>query len=201
MSYTKKQTILTAIFVSIMTILAVILMNTAVSAETTAPTYAIPEGRYDKYLFVGDSRFVGMSTYCKDDNVEYFAKSSQGLKWFNQNYDTITSYRGYNIVINLGVNDLYNLNKYIDTYNSFPEEFTENNNIILVSVNPCSGSHAYLNKDIEKFNDEVENNTSLYFEFINTYDYLNYKGFNTSDGVHYTKSTYQDIYNAIMYGF
>ncbi len=189
--------------IAIIMILAALLAQTMIvtAVEEKKPEYTVPKGRYDKYLFVGDSRFVGMSAYCKDENTEYFAKTSQGLKWFKQNYDSITTYRNYNIVINLGVNDLYNCNRYVDIYNNFPKEFTDNNNIIIVSVNPCQGKHAYLNKDIVTFNDTIKEGIPAEFEYIDTYDYLNNKGFNTTDGLHYDKATYQNIYDAIINGF
>lgn len=170
----------------------------AVPEAPAAPHYQIPDGRYANYLFIGDSRTVGMSAYCAG---MYIAKSAVNIDWFRQNYDEILSYRNYNIVMLLGVNDLYNINSYIDLYNNLPDDFISANRIILVSVNPCQGSYSHLNDSINNFNYLLENNTSLSYEYIDTNSYLNYIGFETTDGLHYTGQTYTDIYNAILYGF
>ena len=196
----KSIFLMTAAIILLLNVFSV--MNVRAYAETSdVPSYTVPDRKYDKYLFVGDSRFVGMEMFCKDDNTEYFAKVSQGHKWFRNNYDYITAYRGYNIVINLGVNDLYNINKYVDTYNSLPEDFVSGNNIIFLSVNPCQGKHSYLNEDIQKFNASLKDGLTIDCEFIDTYSYLEYADFATTDGLHYDKDTYRSIYDAVINGF
>lgn len=171
--------------------------GTAVSA----PAIHHSSGDYNRngsYLFIGDSRTVGMSYF---EPMEYFAEVSCGLSYFYDNYDAITAYRGYNIVFNLGVNDLYRLNDYINMYWNLPQEFVENNHIIVVSVNPTDGSYSHLNSDIDWYNSNLSISLPEGFEWIDTNSYLRSIGFSTSDGLHYQGNTYCDIYNAIVFGF
>lgn len=162
------------------------------------PSYTIPVERYDNYLFIGDSRTVGMSYFCPG---WYIAKSAEGINWFYNNYEEITSYRNYNVVINLGVNDLWDVWNYVQLYNSLPDDFVTSNNIIIMAVNPCDGNYSSMNADIDWFNSNLAANLTIPCEFIDTNYYLNYIGFSTVDGLHYTGQTYVDIYNAVLFGY
>lgn len=150
---------------------------------------------YDKWYWIGDSRTVGLSNYFPINNL---AKVNCGLCDYKDNADTIYSLKGYNIIINLGVNDLCNIQDYIDTYNNMPEDFISNNTIIIMSVNPCDGSYSYLNSAIENFNEQLSENLDNRYYFIDTYSYLTANGFSTVDGLHYTQKTYTDIYHYAM---
>lgn len=163
----------------------------------SVPEYAIPQRQAD-YLFVGDSRTVGMAVY---NPMTYIAEVGCGINFVYDNYDEITSYRDSNIVFNLGVNDLGNIQNYINLYWNFPEEFVQNNHIIIVSVNPTDGSYDYLNSSIDDFNAILADNLPENFEYIDTNSYLKAVGFGTVDGLHYDGYTYQLIYNAVIYGF
>lgn len=48
----------------------------------------------------------------------------------------------------------------------------------------------YLNKDVESFNKELEESGLCY---IDTWSVLNDKGFETHDGLHYDRQTYELI--------
>lgn len=154
--------------------------------------------RNGNYLFIGDSRIVGMSMY---EGMEYFAEVACGLDYFYENYDAITAYRDYNIVFCLGVNDLYRVGDYINMYQTLPEEFVTQNHIIVTAVTPCDGDYEYLNADITWFNENIAANLPDGFEYMDLYAYLENIGFSTTDGLHYTGETYSDIYNAIVFGF
>ena len=154
--------------------------------------------RNGNYLFIGDSRIVGMSMY---EGMEYFAEVACGLDYFYENYDAITAYRDYNIVFCLGVNDLYRVGDYINMYQTLPEEFVTQNHIIVTAVTPCDGDYEYLNADIAWFNENIAANLPDGFEYMDLYAYLEDIGFSTADGLHYTGETYSDIYNAIVFGF
>lgn len=153
------------------------------------------------YIFIGDSRFVGMENTCKfADNERYFsvAKISQGYKWLkgtalpevdnivNSN-NTITS---WHLIIGLGVNDLYNINKYLKLY----EDLSQNYDLILVSVNPIEYHDSITNKDIESFNNKLK---TLDCTFIDTYSFLKTQGYSTVDGIHYTDKTYKSIFRRL----
>lgn len=154
------------------------------------------------YIFVGDSRFVGMDKVCNiSDKKNYFvvAKVSMGYDWLideaipqmNKIRDKNKNITSWNLVINLGINDLYNLNKYKDIYDNFSLDY----NIYVVSVNPIERHNSITNKDIEEFNSLLKSvNKSVY---IDTYKYLKTKGYSTTDGLHYTDDTYERIFEFI----
>lgn len=146
-------------------------------------------------VWIGDSRTVGLSNYV---NIDCIAEIGCGINYFWNNYNYIESLRGYNIYINLGVNDLYNIDNYIYTFNTMSDDFLNNNNIYIISVNPCNYDYTYLNCDIIDFNYQLSTSLDNRYKYIDTYNYLASYGFDTVDGLHYTEYTYYDIYNYVM---
>lgn len=168
------------------------------------------------YIFLGDSRTVGMNKYIHMDEMEntfVVAKVGKGYDWMvdsaiKQIDDIINSHDeiGYWFVLtNLGVNDPGNIDKYVEYYNLF--ENVEHNNyheveLILISVNPmlkadCAKSGYNYDKYapmIRKFNQELMNTR---FQYIDCYSQLVDNGFTTVDGLHYTEETYFTIYSII----
>ncbi len=96
-------------------------------------------------------------------------------------------------IVNLGVNDLYDINAYIQLYREMSEP--ENVDIILVSVNPVKDYPRRDNADIEAFNAQLTE--ALDFKYIDTYKILTEEGFDTVDGLHYTEETNRRIYDLI----
>lgn len=148
----------------------------------------------DNWLFVGDSRFCFWQIWGLPGN--YIAESGQGLNMIYDNYDEIVSYRDYNVVFNLGANQWWSGEEYVNLLNSFPEEFIENNHIIVMSVNPTDGNYAYLNEKFDNYNSIVRDNLRDEYEYFDMSSYMKDNGFSTADGLHYT--TNQDY---IMYDF
>jgi len=156
------------------------------------------------YIFVGDSRFVGMDIYCNIDEQQdkfLIAKVGEGYSYLityaipqiSEIINSNTSFEHWKVIIGLGVNDLGNINKYVEAYNEINNEQFE---LVLVSVNPVE-YHSYItNETIESFNNNLKaiENT----KYIDTYQCLIDNGYSTSDGVHYTKSTYETIYSIIV---
>lgn len=153
------------------------------------------KSHFDECFWIGDSRTIGMNMF---QNIDYLAEVGCGIQFFYDNEEQIYSLSNKNILINLGVNDLDYLQKYINLYNSLPEAFVNNNNIYVVSVNPCEGSYSYLNDRIENFNQSIKDTLPETISYIDTYSYLIQNGFSTSDGLHYTGDTYLDIYSFVM---
>jgi hypothetical protein len=151
------------------------------------------EPLYEEWVFVGDSRTNGMGDFCGP--MTWLARDGCGKPFLDENEDEIFSWEGKNIVFNLGVNDLYRLNQYIDWYWNTPVEWREKNHVILMSVNPCNRGDAYLNPQIEWFNENLLVNLPEGFTWCDSYSWLMYsQGYDTTDGTHYTGSSYQDIY-------
>lgn len=179
-------------------------------------------------IIIGDSRTVGMCaaitgdwTYCQfsnggakyDGNNIYIAQGSMGYSWFNStavsavnniianNPDTT-----FNIYSLMGVNFLLSdINKYIPKYNSLATNDWKNHNLILVSVNPVDEvleaqyGYSTKNADIVSFNTQLKNGTSgvSNIKYCDTYNSI-LSNLSTSDGLHYTSSTYSAIYNSMM---
>lgn len=156
-----------------------------------------------KNIFVGDSRTVGM---CQENGLcgsdKYVAEVGMGYNWLNSTAITQTNNiissgsDKYNIYILLGANDYdYQANNYIQKINELANGDWKNHNIIFVSVNPMDDASE--NSKIETFNSTIKSGLSSNIKYCDTYSKLKSAGFNTTDGVHYDKATYQKIYNLI----
>ena len=161
--------------------------------------------RYDDYIFVGDSRFVGMKDAIEgytDADVEFVAEVGQGLSWLKKTAPGLYGETGKTIIFNLGVNDLYNISGYVDFYNSMPQDFIENNTLVIMTVNPVDEQreadfgYTVTNAEIESFNNTLKSDVdSLYFKMIDSYTYVKLSAFKTTDGLHYNNETYRLIFD------
>lgn len=152
----------------------------------------------DNWLFVGDSRFCFWQIWGLPGT--YIAESGQGLNMIYDNYDEIVSYRDYNVVFNLGANQWWSGEEYANLLNSFPEEFIENNHIIVMSVNPTDGNYAYLNEKFDNYNNIVRDSIRDEYEYFDMSSYMKDNGFSTADGLHYTTNQDYIIYDFFMNG-
>ncbi|WP_395016939.1 hypothetical protein [Robinsoniella peoriensis] len=166
--------------------------------------------QYNTYVFVGDSRTVGMENVIgsKDGNAQYIAKVGEGYNWLmSSGLTQLKKKLDFNpyvkVVFNLGVNDcasntvLQYINVYQELIASYP-----NTKFYMMSVNPVNdkvaSSVGYLikNKHITPFNMQLK--AAFPNLYIDTYTYLKTNGFGTADGVHYDNDTYQAIYDYTM---
>ena len=179
--------------------------TTLVSSQTSVSKLDIGENTdLSKYVFVGDSRFVGMKNAVKgyvDQDVEIVAKIGEGLKWFKTMAPDLYEMKGKIIIFNFGVNDLYNAGKYIEFYNGMPEDFMKNNTLVFMSVNPVDEAKeaeygfTVKNADIEKFNDKMKAGLNKqYFHVIDTYTFTLQNDLKTTDGLHYFNHIYRLIF-------
>ena len=150
---------------------------------------------YTDYFWIGDSRTVGLGQFY---DINYIAEVGCGYNYLVQHLEEIKNIKNCNVIINLGVNDLYNIYNYEDIYNYLPNEFYYNNNVYFLSVNPCNGDYSYLNTDINNFNNKMLTELRDEITFIDSNTYLKSNGFDTVDGLHYTKDTYSKIYNFVL---
>lgn len=162
----------------------------------------------DNFIFIGDSRTVAYKKVVdinKYDFVTFIAKVSQGYDWFANTAMSELKARldntdlHYNIVLNLGVNDLHNVNKYTQIYNDLAKNNSEHN-FFVVSVNPEDEEkmkqHGYKyigNEPIINFNKIMKESLSENIHFIDSYEYLLNEGFQTTDGLHYDDLTSSKI--------
>lgn len=190
-------------------LLAALVFMTCICASTVC-VYAAPdhETKRTGYIYLGDSRFVGMNSYIHIDEMEntfVVAKVGKGLSWLeNTAADKIEEIMGSNadidnwvIITGLGINDYWNAPKYIDYYDTMDDV-----QLILVSVNPVEkdkcDAHGYdydeLSEGIIAFNDKLMETD---YPYIDVYTAMMDEGFSTVDGVHYKKETYRFIYDTI----
>ena len=149
---------------------------------------------FSDFVFIGDSRTVGMSSYV---NTDIIADVGVGYYFLVEHYDEILELQDKNIVFNLGVNDLSHVQDYIEFYLGLPEQFCFDNHIYVVSVNPTSGEFASMNGNIDYFNVQLSDNLPSTIKWIDTCSFLREAGFGSPDGLHYDAITYETIANLI----
>ena len=130
-------------------------------------------------------------------DIDYIGKVGATISFFRSNAESIYQIRDKTVIINLGVNDL-DSRAYLNLYNSMPDEFLDNNKVIVMAVNPCDGNYQYLNSRIEQFNSDLSAGLDSRITFLDSYTFLMWNGFSTFDGLHYTDGTYVDIYNFVF---
>ncbi len=155
----------------------------------------------NKYIFIGDSRTVGMrSAVTNNSNDTWSAKVSQGLSWMKTtgvpNVEKKINNKS-NVIILMGVNDSgangSNAGSYAKYLNKKAKEWTKKGaSVYFVSVNPLSDSSK--NANVKAFNSSIKKKLSKNITYIDTYNNVS---FNSTDGIHYDNSTYQKIYNYI----
>ena len=175
------------------------------------------ESNITKRIFVGDSRTVQMYAYLHDDwqganysnggvhvvgDDIFISESGEGLAWMkNIGIPEALKYmdEGSAVIILMGVNDLYNLNEYINYINTNYSKWTSKGAIVYFdSVNPCSDGYASrLNKNIEIFNNGMKQALNPNIRFLDSHSKLIKSGYNTIDGLHYDSNTSIKIYNFI----
>lgn len=167
-------------------------------------------------VFLGDSRTVGMKkTVYKSidkDNEFFIAESGQGYSWLKStgipNLKTTISSHGnisdWTIVTNLGVNDLEDADKYVDTYKKLMDDMTSQGRSVtmyVVSVNPIDESKckSVTNAEIDSTNKIFETSFADYsnIRYIDSNTYVK-SILATTDGLHYTDGTYKSIYTYIL---
>lgn len=160
--------------------------------------------QYNSYIFVGDSRTVGME-YAVGTAAEYIAAVGEGYSWMvssalPQLRAKLDKNPYVKVVFNLGVNDCGSntAGSYIAEYKRMIQTYP-NTKFYIMSVNPVKDKAAknagYLirNKLITPFNNQLS--TAFPDIYIDTYNYLMKSGFASPDGLHYTNETYQKIYD------
>ncbi len=169
---------------------------------------ADPPKTSSQYLFVGDSRTVGMSTACPYANTTYIAKVSMGYDWLvatakAQIVAKLKKDPALNVIFAFGVNDLDNVSKYITFYKSMIKAWP-NAHFYFMAVNPVKKSAENkwcTNARIVAFNTQLK--AAFPKQFMNSYAYLLQIGFQkdtykTQDGLHYLPATYQTLYRFVM---
>lgn len=154
------------------------------------------------YLFVGDSRFVGMEETVGNGEASWICKTAMGLSWLQDSAGPLIDgmdLNGYAVVLNLGVNDLGNASGYAAYLQEKVPQWREKGAAVYyMSVNPVSAGASVTNDEIAAFNQTVYENLPPGTGWIDTMNYLLEDGFTAPDGLHYDSTTYQKIYQYAM---
>lgn len=153
-----------------------------------------------KYIFIGDSRTEGMRITLNTDDI-WSCEVAMGYDWMvNTGIPNIESEISSNsaIIILMGVNDLYNVNNYVNYINQKASEWEQKGvKTYFVSVGPIEYNMYCSNIDIESFNNQLRNGLNTNVKYIDIYTDMINNGYGTTDGTHYTSDTYRNIYNMI----
>jgi len=159
-----------------------------------------------KYIFVGDSRVVGMASAVSDSNTIFIGKVGAGYSWLKSSASsTLATYLDADpdakVIFAFGINDLGNISSYISYYNTLIAKYTDTE-FYMMAVNPVNETtakkygYSVTNTQIAAFNTKLE--AAFSSIYLDTYSYLNTNGFSTSDGIHYTSATYKTIYGYVL---
>ena len=152
-------------------------------------------------IYIGDSRTVGMESVMDDGEI-VIAKVGEGYSWY-KNYakdeliNTLdnNSDKSISVIFNLGVNDLHNAPKYVEAINELSKAYPDVG-FSYMSVNPVETT-TVSNNQINTFNDTIKKMLDDSVSYIDAFTYLVDNGYDTVDGLHYTKETYKDIYDFV----
>lgn len=195
------------------------------SKQDRAPASIIKPTKHQMVCFVGDSRTVGLQLALGNSapsNVDFVCKGNQGLDWFRQ-----TGYRELlrklskqsrktkkAVIINLGVNDMSNINTYVVYMRKVSENLKQNYNcdMYYLSVNPVNsamirsyGAGTRTEAQVAAFNKTIYqklcSGSDRAFIYINTCTNLQKYGWSSNrydagiyDGLHYSVETTLRIY-------
>ncbi len=157
-----------------------------------------------KYVFVGDSRYVGMKDYANEDDI-FICEVGEGYNFLESNIDNIKSSvidENTVIIIGLGINDFtYNFDSYVVAINALASEVPCQ--VCYMLVNPVDediiqyNGYDIKNDEIDEFNNRMSIELDPSVKIIDTNSYLKNNGYRTEDGLHYETDTYKSIYDYI----
>jgi len=157
----------------------------------------------DMLVYVGDSRIVGLKSAINKNNINYIAEIGSNFDWLNTTANAelerlLTEKEKRIVVLSHGVNDLYNIDKYINYYNSLISKYPQTY-FYIMSINPIDEGLANTNgynlktSDIESFNNKLKSNFPN--NYLDIYNSLSNIG--TNDGLHYDNQTNINIHNLV----
>lgn len=172
-----------------------------INEDTKEPTEEVKDAGINRYIFVGDSRYVGMRKFAQSDDI-FIAENAQGYDFLMSNLETIRQYADNNsvLIIGLGVNDYgVNYKNYIRIMNELAD--TIECPVYYMLINPVEEEkeipygYTVYNEMIDKYNMLMRAGFSDKVKIIDSNSYLKENGFSTVDGLHYDDNTYNKIYN------
>lgn len=151
-------------------------------------------------IFVGDSRTVGMGEAegKLGDTCTYIGEVGEGYYWFSDSglprmENAIAQYPDSPVILNLGVNDPDQIDRYLELYATFADRYPTTS-FYFMSVNPVTEDSVHINnEEIAAFNTQLK--AAFPEQYLDSYTYLHIQEFTSPDGVHYSKDTYRMIHD------
>lgn len=167
------------------------------SEEITNDEPIVIEYPVSRMCFIGDSRVVQMSSTVVTE-AQFIAKGSQGLKWFKDTAKVQFNEIRDNVdicIVALGINDINNAEDYIEELNLFAEHNSDKI-LVYVNVGPVDENKykGIPNSRIEEFNQTLANGLSDRWKIADQYTYLSAEGFESGDGLHYSRGDSAKIF-------
>ena len=150
------------------------------------------------FVFAGDSRTVQMSYAIRHSEYKWIAKVGEGYNFFSTTaVPEIESSigEGTRVILNFGVNDLYDADKYVARINDRIDSWLGAGAVVYyAAVTPVGESASITNEEICTFNDTLREGLDERIIWLDGYTYLMENGFSTPDGLHYEYDTYRRLY-------
>lgn len=153
-------------------------------------------------MFVGDSRTMQMLAATEDAQYTWIGESTRGYEWLaNIGIPMIDekAQEGTQIVVQLGVNDLFRAVEFAGLINNKALEWESRGaHLYVVSVNPIDAHQTLTDAEVVQFNALLRQCLLPEIDYLDTYSYLKEDGYQTLDGIHYDQTTYQKIFHYIL---
>lgn len=168
-----------------------------VSGIVDNDTVLINKTDTSRICFIGDSRVFDMQQVVITD-ASFITNKEADLYWLSDSafarFDDIEQ----NIdicVVSIGINDLENAIAYIDECNNLANQYPDKI-FIFVNVGPVEESlcQSQSNNNIRQFNQQMNEGLCDSWIYVDVYQYLVSKDFNTTNGISYDIQTIADMF-------
>lgn len=166
-------------------------------------THASARPAGQTYLFIGDSRFVGMQDIVgSNGNVYWIDRVGAGSELYFEYQEALQNCdRNVVVIYNLGVNDL-NADLAVQALTDLSNLGFRH--VWFSTVGPVNeevaSSYGYTitNDQIVQFNEQVVANLPSAIGVVDSFYHLWYNGFTATDGLHYDGDTYAEWYGFLL---
>lgn len=158
-------------------------------------------------VFIGDSRMVTLREAVENNlgvcPAAVIAKNGSRYEWFHDTAipqaDKIIG-NGSKVVINMGVNDLSDADKYAKDINYWAAVWSARGaQVYCASVNPVwANSHGITQERVSLFNSGLQSRLIPQVIWLDSHGYLMQSGVHATDGLHYKDDTNLVLYNYYM---
>lgn len=157
-----------------------------------------------QYIFVGDSRTVGMEQSVGSNSDIWSCSVGMGYNWMVKTGVPAIEGKiksGTAVVILMGINDFLGVepSTYYNYINQKANSWSgKGAKTYFVSINPVrkSGYNQITNDKIQSYNERIKAGLNTNVGYIDTFSQI-INSFNSPDGLHYDANTYKKIYQII----